>query len=155
MNLRYLVYLLLIVLVAASCQKNEMSKIPQIGLNYFGPETIRFNYDTAFLLLSLQDGDADLGNDKNGKNYDIYIKDFRFDTGYAGYFFPDIDLSIEDPKKGITGTCMFYFIPAILSPRSDSLHTALGDTTHFEVYIKDRAGNQSNHVTTGDVILVP
>ncbi len=140
-----------------SCQKNNnVSKIPQIGLIYFGSgegtDSMRLNFDTAFLKFSIVDGDADLGV---GTHADIFIKDFRYDTGYVGYSFPTIDQTIEDPKKGIQGTCTFEFLPDILTSRSDSLHMATGDTTHFEVYIEDRAGNQSNHIVTGPIIMRP
>jgi hypothetical protein len=102
---------------------------------------------------TIEDGNADLGNPQNGDKFDIYIKDFRFDTGYAGYFFPLIDGSIKDPEKGFIGTCYFYFTPYILLPRTDSLHMATGDTTSFEVYVVDQAGNESNHFVTPKVIL--
>ncbi len=114
------------------------------------------NYDTCFLVFSVKDGDADLGVDvtnKQGK-FDIYVKDFRFDTGFAGYFFPEIDSKIKDPSKGLNGTVTFEFTPYILLPRTDSFHLVNGDTTHFEVYIRDQAGHESNHITTSQVVMV-
>jgi hypothetical protein len=153
MIVRYVISILLVSVILASCQKNEVSKIPQIGLTYFGPERIRINQDTGFMQLSLTDGDADLGNIDPGYYYDIYIKDFRYDTGYAGYYFPTIDPAIKDPTKGLTGSCLFMFTPPVLSPRPDSIHTVNGDTTHFEVYIKDKAGHESNHIITPYIIL--
>lgn len=158
MKIRYLIYFIIISLAIASCQKsNDVSKIPQISLMYFGPDSIIVNVDTAFLQFSITDGDADLGNDPTGAQKDIYIKDFRtgYDTGFAGYFFPAIDKSIEDPKKGIQGICLFMFTSYILSPRTDSVHLKYGDTTHFEFYIMDRAGHQSNHITTKNIIMRP
>ena len=101
MNIRSVVYLLLLSVVVFSCNKtNDVSKIPQISLLYFGAgdgtDSMVVNIDTAFLQFSLVDGDADIGNDPNGTQNDIFIKDFRFDTGYVGYHFPAIDQSIED-----------------------------------------------------------
>lgn len=165
MNIRGIIGLFILSLVFASCQKNTTSKIPSIGLVGFGAldkgylkgNVIKINRDTAAMEFTLADGDADLGNDQtaNGPR-DIFIKDFRYDTGFVGYYFPIIDPpTIEDPKKGLTGDCVFLFTPYILSPRTDSLHLATGDTTHFEVYIKDRAGNESNHFVTSDIIMVP
>ena len=151
MNVRNVVYLLLLLLITASCKENRLSKIPRIELMAFGPDAVQVNYDTATLQFRLQDGDADLGNSLNSGKYDIYVKDFRFDTGYAGYFFPQLDKSILDPNKGIEGTCRFYFTPYILLPRTDSIHMAEGDTTYFEVYIVDKAGNESNHIITSKV----
>ncbi len=153
MNVRNVVCLLLLSFLASSCQKGKFSKIPQIELKYFGPEVVKVNKDTCFLQFSLRDGDADLGNAQNNVKYDIYVRDFRFDTGYAGYYFPNFDHSIEDKNKGLTGTCTFMFTQYMLLPRTDSIHVATGDTTHFEVYIVDRAGHESNHIITSQVIM--
>ncbi len=103
---------------------------------------------------SFTDGDADLGNDPTGSQKDIYIKDARYDT-FTGYFFPSIDRSIENPKKGMQGTCDFFFTPDILKSRTDTNHVLNGDTTHFEFYIVDRAGHQSNHQVTRTIIMRP
>lgn len=159
MNLRNLSLSLLsfFAIALASCEKNTMSKIPQIGFINMSSPVIRINRDVDTLNFTFQDGDADLGlKDPNGKDYDIYIKDFRYDTGYVGYFFPaDIDPEVENPKKGVIGTCAFAFTPDILLTRTDSIHMRNGDTTHFEVYIVDRAGNHSNHIVTSEIIMVP
>jgi len=160
MKYRYIVLLCVLLLAYSACQKNTMSKIPSISFISLTPDTITVNVDTPYLEFHLTDGNADLGNDPNSTTvpikYDIYIKDFRYDTGYVGYFFPTIDQSIENPKKGIEGICYFGFYGvAILTPRTDSLHTATGDTTHFEVYIMDRAGDTSNHIITPSLIIRP
>ena len=161
MNIRAIVYLLLVASVFSSCGKKTVSKVPIVGLIYFGPQTplpqapnsVRANHDTCTLEFSLSDGDADLGVIQPGQR-DIYIKDFRYDTGFVGYLFPsDLDFSIEDPKKGLTGTCIFYFPPFLLTPRIDSLHPT-SDTTHMAFYIVDRAGNHSDTVNTGNIIML-
>ncbi len=158
MKIRSVFYFFILVIIFTSCQKNNLSNVPYISLKYFGYDTIRIKYDTLFLDFLLTDGDGDLGNDPNSnpKKYDIYIKDFRFDTGYAGYYFPQIDKSIEIPSKGISGSCLFeFYSPDILNLRTDSIHTKFGDTTHFEFYIMDRAGHQSNHLITPTVYMIP
>ena len=155
MKTRYLLYILSFALAAASCQKNNVSKIPQIGLIYFGPDVAIYKKDTPTLEFSITDGDGDLGNDPGSGQYDIYIKDFRFDTGYTGYYFPAIDRSIEDPKKGLTGTCIFEFTPDIFTYRDESLHNATGDTTKFAFYIMDRAGHHSDTLYTKSIIIRP
>ena len=155
-KVRNFMLLLAIFGTVASCQKNNVSPIPSITLQYFGPNLLRISTDTVFLQFGMADGDGDLGNDTNKIQYDIYIKDFRFDTGYVGYYFPEIDRSIEDPKKGISGICLFeFFSPTILNLRDDSVHTKFGDTTHFEFYIMDRAGHTSNHIVTPTIIMKP
>jgi len=153
MKLLYSILALILIAAAFSaCKKNTMSKIPEISLIAFGPDSMSLALDTAYLVFHLQDGDADLGNDPTSTNYDIYIKDYRFDSGYVGYFFPTIDGSVENPNKGIQGTCTFLFPPGLIAYRQDSVHIKR-DTTHFELYIVDRAGNQSNHIITPNIIL--
>jgi hypothetical protein len=148
MNRRHLLIALAIVAGFASCTKNNVSKIPHIALKSFGPQQIR-TIDTAVLTFSLVDGDADLGAD-DGK--DIFVKDRRFESiGFVPYTFPAIVDDIKDPKKGLEGECIFAF-PALIYPRTDTAH-AHSDTTSFEVYIVDRAGNKSNIITTPDIIV--
>lgn len=143
-------------ILLASCQKNTMSKIPHIALTYAGPDSIRANYDTAFIMFNFTDGDADLGND-TAKSC-VFVKDKRYDTTgatFTKYNFPDIDPNIEDPKKGITGNGVILLLSPPLVPRSDSFHMVKGDTTSYEMYITDRAGNESNHITTRQIIVRP
>jgi len=155
-NMNFLRYALAgtLLLAISSCEKTSLSKIPQIKLEGFGPEIRVVGKDTTTLFFSLQDGDADLGVDIKSGQFDIFINDKRFDTGFTGFYFPEISNEIKDPKKGLTGSCYFFFTPDLLLPRTDSVHLALGDTTHFEVYIVDMAGNKSNHITTGNVYMV-
>lgn len=113
---------------------------------------MKVNIDTTYLYFGLQDGDADLGNDDASQ---IFLKDSRFDSlGFIKTPFPIIDKSIEDPTKGLEGTCLFFPFPQP-TPRLDSVHFNTGDTLHYEFYITDRAGHESNHITTHDLIIRP
>ena len=157
--------LAVLIATVVSCQKNNVSPVPYITSQYFGldygryndtPVIMKLSSDTLYFQFSFIDGDGDLGNDTTNHMYDVYVKDFRYDTGFVGYIFPQIDKSIEDPKKGLTGVCQFlFFAPNILLARPDSVHTYVADTTYFEVYIMDRAGHKSNHIVTPRVIMTP
>lgn len=149
----YIAFLLSAVLFLPSCQKNTISKIPQIGLMEFTPGPIKVNIDTFFIKFSIVDGDGDIGNDNASQ---IWLKDSRFDSaGFQPTPFPPIVPNPEDPAKGLQGTCTFYPIPQPV-PRSDSIHQTLnGDTLYYEVYITDRAGHESNHITTRTFIVKP
>ena len=122
-----------------------VSKIPHISLVGFLPaDSMLANIDTVLLEFKFTDGDGDIGNDTISV---IHVKDIRTDsTGIAKFSFPDIDGSIEDPKKGLTGVCVFS--PGMPHPRFDSVHMLNGDTLYYEVYITDRANNESNHIIT-------
>jgi hypothetical protein len=148
---RYGFVLLLIGVLFASCEKNMVSKIPHIALVEFMPtDSMKVNSDSAYFFFSFTDGNADIGNDTVSK---IYMIDIRKDTiVYYSYPFPQIDGSVEDPKKGLSGKCFFVPDPGPL-PRPDAVHQANGDTLHYEFYIKDREGNESNHIVTHDFII--
>lgn len=152
MNVRVWVFLLFTAVFFSACEKNDLSKIPQIGLIDFAPDSIRVNLDTAYIVFSLVDGDADLGNSDVSQ---IYWRDTRYpNTGFSQTPFPDIDGDIEDPKKGLEGRCVFSPVPQP-TPRMDSLHLLKGDTMAYELFIKDRAGNESNHIFTTPLIIRP
>ena len=148
-----------------SCQKNNVSPTPYITSEYFLLSTatsidtmvkMHLSTDTVLWVFSLTDGDGDLGVDTTKHIYDIYIKDSRYDTGFVGYVFPAIDQTIEDPKTGLKGTCTFqFFSPNIITARPDSIHSFVGDTATFELYIMDRAGHKSNHISSKKLIMVP
>lgn len=133
-----------------SCQKNTVSKIPQIALTGISSDSLRAK-DTLFVQFSFVDGDGDIGNDLSSA---IYLIDNRYGT-ILTYQFPPIDGAVEDPKKGLTGTCTFYVPPGDIQPaRTDTLHT-WGDTLVLQLYITDRAHHQSNVVSTKMIYLYP
>jgi hypothetical protein len=151
MRFRYLALLLFASIFFASCDKSSVSKIPHIALIAFFPSDsiIKVNVDTTYIEFSLTDGDGDIGNDTVSV---IHLQDSRFiSSGYSKALFPAIDATIEDPKKGLQGTCIFYPLPQPV-PRSDSAHT-LADTLWYELYITDRANHESNHITTHSLII--
>ena len=136
----------------ASCAKNTVSKIPYISLVGFAPaDSLHANVDTAIIEFRFTDGDGDIGVDSATSA--IFLKDKRFDSvGFVKYPFPfDIDPSIEDPKKGITGVA--FFMPDPQPVPRDSIHGVIGDTLYYELYITDRAGHASNHLITHKIIV--
>ncbi len=149
MKARKLVALLSFFLVFASCAKNTVSKIPQISLIAFYPETeMTANIDTCFLQFNILDGDADIGNDSSSA---IYYIDSRFETnGYLKADFPYIDPKSEDPQKGMNGTVLFIPNPAPV-PRRDSFP----DTFYYRFYVTDRARHHSDTITTHALIIKP
>ncbi len=149
---RYLSILVISMLLFSACKTTTASKIPFISLIAFVPDSMKVNIDTTYLYFNIVDGDADIGNSDASQ---IYLKDSRFDSlGFIPTPFPTIDKSIEDPAKGLEGTCVFFPFPQP-TPRLDSNHFNTGDTLHYEFYITDRAGHQSNHITTHDLIIRP
>lgn len=160
MNTPFLRPLLALLCAAAlaGCNKDDspLSTTPSIAFESLDPRTVKAasSEDTLFLTFRFSDGDADLGVglDASGQ-YDVFLTDSR-DSVVNQYLFPEIDDALRDPAKGMTGTATIIIQAALLRPR-DSLHAALGDTLQYEVYVKDRAGNESNRFMTPEIFLTP
>lgn len=136
----------------SACEKNKVSKVPNITLIAASNE-IKTNVDTMAIQFKIIDGDADLGNDSLLSG--VYWKDSRYDSaGFTRADFPYITPSLEDPNKGIEAICTFFPVPQP-TPRLDSMHIFSGDTMTYELYVQDRAGNKSNHITTPTIIITP
>jgi len=153
---RFVAFIFIISAASTACQKNTVSKIPQIRFQSMTPDSIKAAdvLDTVNITFFLEDGDADLGNNPYDTVYDIYIRDSRVDT-FKGYFFPSISQEAEDATKGISGYCTFQQLGALLLPRQDSMHIKNGDTLYYEIYIKDRAKHESNHIYTPKLYILP
>jgi hypothetical protein len=152
------VVLLSVVFVGASCKKSSnLSDVPKIEFQAMFPDTLTSGdyRDTIYIQFALSDGNADIGHDQTqAQNYDIYIRDMRVDT-FTGYFFPKLDDFVKNPQKGIQGNCYFLVLGTFTFSREDSIHANFGDTTQYEIFIKDLAGNESNRITTGPVYIRP
>jgi len=150
-------FALLCVAGLASCKdETPLSTTPSIAFVSLDPRTVKAasSEDTVFLTFRFADGDADLGVGPDaGSEYDVFLIDNR-DSTVNQYLFPDIADELRDPAKGMTGTATIIIQAALLRPR-DSLHTVLGDTLKYEVYVKDRAGHESNRFTTPEIFLTP
>lgn len=145
----------ILIAAAPGCKKEgtPRSPIPSIALTGFGPDSVKLgsSEDTAVLSFSFTDGDADLGN--TTANTDIFLRDSR-NGNVQGYSFPEFPDAVRNPDIGMEGTGTVALLAAFLLPR-DTVHAVTGDTVRYEVWIKDRAGHESNHITTPDLYLRP
>lgn len=149
--------LLGVLALIGSCKKKDAGNpVPEIKFIDMTPQSLRGggSEDTLFLSFRFSDADGDLGNPYTGGNYDIYLIDSR-DSMEAGYYFPEIPDEYRDPYSGMKGTTTLILPGTYILPRQDSLHLLLGDTLQYEVYIKDRAGHESNRFTTPVIYLTP
>ncbi len=146
--MRVLSFILLLTMVAA-CRREGQSNTPVIKLIASTPE-LKVNKDTMYIQFTVEDADADAATDS--LSY-IYIKDTRFDSlGFIPNPFPNIDASLVNPDRGIKATVLFSPLPAPV-PRLDTIHLTFGDTVIYEMYVRDKAGHESNHLTLPQVIL--
>jgi len=135
-------------MLLSACSKNTASNIPYISNLTLFPDSIKAgsSEDTVFLQFHFKDGDADLGNDPNTNNYDIFVIDSRHNDT-TGYFFPDMPTQIKHPKTGLEGDCTIVILAALIPVDT----TKQIDTLHYTVFIQDQAFHHSNVLTTRDL----
>jgi len=143
--------IVLLVVLMSSCSKNTTSNIPFISTLSMYPDSVKAGYfeDTVFISFHFKDGDADLGNDPSGTNYDIYTIDSR-DGSITGYFFPSINPSVEDASKGIEGNCLLKLQAALIVPIDT---TKQRDTLHYSIFIQDKALHHSDTLVTPNIYI--
>ena len=113
------------------------------------------NTDSFYISANFTDGDGDLGNEDENK-FNLFLIDKR--TGNLQDKFITPYVPPAGASNGISGeisllvytTCCFFpdNIPPCESPPQYPT-----DTISYELYIVDRAGNESNHIITEPIII--
>lgn len=172
--LKYSLLLLVLVLALSSCREEpSYSDIPSITFDRVEQYTTtknRVTFDSLVVVVDYQDGDGDLGlsrgegGSQSGPDfeppfepgspfYDNFIVNMQVKRGntyeprainFNGRF---PRLSRDDKPEALEGEIRY----TITSFTTESY--PFRDTVRFEVYIYDRALNQSNIVYTDDIIL--
>lgn len=112
-------------------------------------------FDTTHVTITFTDGDGDLGNEDS---LDVFVFDGRDQFLKSKFRLPFIPP--EGSGNGISGeiklrlnTSCCIFPGNVLPPCSPSTDFPT-DTLVYEIYIKDRAGHESNRVKTAPIILL-
>lgn len=136
-----------------ACSTEKLSPTPQISNPSVSNEEIHVGerlQDSIVLSFDFSDGDGDV----SGSRASLFFKNDLDPTAMVvPYPFPEIADGTIDPDKGATGTA--YVILASTAPVFPILDSmTLRDTVRLSYYIKDEKGNQSNTLTTPDLILL-
>ena len=134
-------------LIISSCSKDErlpFSNIPEIELIGVSHDTIREFTDILTLSIGYFDGDGDLGYEEPDK-YALFVRDVRLED-FDGFFIGP--LSPPDTSVAIQGNLDIEFPSLFVFGNSNA------ETTQFEIKMTDRAGNESNVLTTEDIVIV-
>ncbi|MFM7023511.1 MAG: hypothetical protein ACKOXB_11105 [Flavobacteriales bacterium] len=131
------------VFLFSACKKEVESTAPGITFKSISPSAVEIGKDNITITFSYSDNDGDLGeNSADVKN--MFVKDNRNGVLYQ-FRIPQLapsgatiaiqgDLNIAMPNVGI----------------SDG---KTSESATFDIYVKDRAGNQSNTVTSTTVTI--
>lgn len=153
----FLLFSLALFLVSCTKQPKDYPPEPQIYYQSITPRLLNLNDTTSVVIqLTFTDGDGDIGRDRAETTKSIFLKDSR-DTSSALFTisqpFPFIDDYMRPTKGGLEGYLTIRLGKQYFSI-ADSLHLALRkDTLHYNIYIKDDAGNISNVVQTDPLYL--
>lgn len=133
-------------LAIGSCKKDkiEYSDVPEITFISITPGPITAFSDSVVIRIGYADGNGDLGENGSGIE-NAFITDVRTSLTYRLRI---RQLAPDNANVIIKGN-VDLVIPAIGFSGSGSSESAT-----FNVYVKDRAGNQSNVVSTTAVTVV-
>ncbi len=144
----FLACLLVLIWTQISCTKrtDELSfpVEPTITLDSISQDTLIEFQDRLILHLSYQDGDGDLGTSNPDIN-SIFIQDSRLENADEYYLPP---LAPETETVSIQGTFDVELSTTFL------LGIGTEESTIFSLFVKDRAGNESNRVETVEILIV-
>jgi len=139
--------LFLVILVAACTRKPDFPVEPEITAANVSKSLVVSGVDSLVVSIDFRDGDGDIGLKNNESDVNAYLIDSR--TGFAlTYKIPYI--SSADNPQAISATVWFTIHPFSLNCRPT--YTTF-DTVSYEIYIVDRAGHESNRMSTPEVVI--
>lgn len=156
-----LLLLAILTIGIVACKKTQKySSVPRINYRGITTNTVTSGSSADFVQISFNytDGEGDFGYDQQGGNYDIYFLDRRVkdSANFSGLYLPQNfrnEIKSRDLENGISGVITFQLdANRFLITRPSRPN---GDTTNFEIYIKDLAGHESNRITTDDIYILP
>lgn len=118
--------------------------VPAIKIVELSQDTLVQFQDQLIIKIEYEDGDGDIGDPDPDINT-IFVKDARLEEEDEYYLGP---LAPEDSEISIKGILDLKLSTTFL------LGNGTKETTVFSIYLKDRAGNISNTVETGEIIIV-
>lgn len=160
----------------ACFKEPKYSNIPKIGFDRIDINTNIYKYNdstsTGSLYINFSDGDGDLGvvirdtliivGTDTIKKFPISGKVFYTIPKYDSirnyvideFTFPEISNIYDGAKNGFFQLKFKYiFDDVFYSKITSSFPSIQKDTINFKIWIKDRAGNQSNVITTPDFMI--
>lgn len=129
-----------------SCKKEnqEISNVPEISLVSVSPTRIKEYSDKISFTIAYKDGDGDLGENTDGvKN--LFITDSRNSILYQ---FRVKQLAPDGSKIAIKGNLVVELSSAAI------LDNSTEQSVQYSIYLKDRAGNSSNTISTSGLSIV-
>ena len=135
---------LFVILFFASCKKDTLitDDAPTIEFVSITPGSVVEYQDSITITISYKDANGDLGeNDASVKN--LFITDSRNNVTYQ---YRIKQLSPDNSDISIQGNLNVVLANTAIIDAADST-----ETFHYSIYVRDRADNDSNTVTTSNI----
>ena len=137
-------------------QTSDIPTIKYLSTNKIIMRQGDLNQDSIWLNFSFSDGDGDLGFGSSSGNQDIFLIDTRTNQLQDAFKIPDLPEAGGKPISGnasilIFTTCCLF--PNNIPPCSNPTQFPV-DSIRYELYIKDRAGHESNHEFSDWIVLM-
>jgi hypothetical protein len=142
-----LVLLVFVIMVNSGCQKDDdpfANKAPSIEWLSLTPQMVVEFDDSLVFRIKYRDNDGDLGeNNPNVKN--LFITDNRIGIVY--------DYRIQQLAPSGSTVAIEGTLQVALNSLARTDTSLAQESATFSVYVKDRAGNKSNVVTSGAITI--
>ena len=126
------------------CGNDEtVSEIPYIEFVSVNPKQVQAFEDNLIFTIFYQDGDGDLG-ENNPDLHNLFLKDNRNDIVYE---YRIEQLAPDDANITIQGEINIELSGTGITDDSQE------QSTTFDIYIVDRAGNNSNTISSSNIIV--
>ena len=127
-----------------SCEKDEvLSDVPSIEFKSIAPATAQEYIDDIIISISYSDANGDLG-ENNSDIHNLFVEDNR---NNIVYHFRIPELTPTGSDIAIQGNFNITINGSGITDGSSN------QKVNYAVYVKDRAGNNSNTITTSSITI--
>ncbi|TNE79299.1 MAG: hypothetical protein EP332_11355 [Bacteroidetes bacterium] len=146
MKLTKTFYILLLVTGIAACDKtDDQLGVPRIEWVTYGPQEIKAFSDSVYFEVYYEDQDGDIGiNDPSA--YNLFLEDQRIPLTYK---FRISELTPDRQALSISGNLKLSL------PNTVLVNGSTAELVNYKLYLVDRAGHQSNILTTNALNVIP
>jgi len=138
-------YLSMIMLFLLACEEDTpgFSELPEIELLSITPAVVQAQQDSIVFEIQYKDGNGDLGSNDDSKR-NVFVTDLRIDLEHA---FRIQQLAPSGSEIAIQGSFKIFLENTLITGADPE------EKVSFEVYVVDRAGNESNVITTPEILV--
>jgi len=152
----FLLFIFIVINITCTNAPN-FSDVPLIEFTSVSKQTMEQSFfltDSVIVAIQFEDGDGDLGHESSDPTLNIIVIDNR--TGEIFDRFKSPFIPLQGVNNGIQGEIRLkIFTTCCTMPGGcESDDSFPEEQLSFDIYIVDRAGNQSNTITTSEITLL-